>query len=179
MIKTVPKKRKCKKAKWLSEEALQIADKWSETKGKGEKEEYIHLNAEFQRIARRDKKAFLCDQCKEMEESNRMGKTRDLFKKIRDTKEIFHAKMGTIKDRNGMDLTEAEDIKKRWQEYTEELFKKDLNDLDNRDDVITHLEPVILECEVKWALGSVTMNKASGGDGISSWAISSPKRWCC
>ena len=97
-----------------------------------------------------------------------MGKTRDLFKKIRDTKEIFHAKMGTIKDRNGMDLTEAEDIKKRWQEYTEELFKKDLNDLDNRDDVITHLEPVILECEVKWALGSVTMNKASGGDGISS-----------
>ena len=97
-----------------------------------------------------------------------MGKTRDLFKKIRDTKEIFHAKMGTIKDRNGTDLTEAEDIKKRWQEYTEELFKKDLNDLDNRDDVITHLEPVILECEVKWALGSVTMNKASGGDGISS-----------
>ena len=98
----------------------------------------------------------------------RMGKTRDLFKKIGDTKGIFHAKMGTIKDRNGMDLTEAEDIKKRWQEYTEELFKKDLNDLDNRDDVITHLEPVILECEVKWALGSVTMNKASGGDGISS-----------
>jgi len=103
-----------------------------------------------------------------MEESNRMGKTRDLFKKIRDTKETFHAKMGTIKDRNGTDLTEAEGIKKRWQEYTEELFKKDLNDLDNRDGVITHLEPVVLECEVKWALGSITMNKASGGDGISS-----------
>ena len=114
MIKTVPKKRKCKKAKWLSEETLQIADKWSETKGKGEKEEYIHLNAEFQRIARRDKKAFLCDQRKEMEESNRMGKTRDLFKKIRDTKETFHAKMGTIKDRNGTALTEAEDTKKSW-----------------------------------------------------------------
>ena len=152
----------------MSEEDLQIAVKGREVKGKGEKERYTLLNAEFQRIARRDKKAFLSDQCKEMEESNRMGKTRDLFKKIRDTKEIFHAKMGTIKDRNGMDLTEAEDIKKRWQEYTEELFKKDLNDLDNRDDVITHLEPVILECEVKWALGSVTMNKASGGDGISS-----------
>ena len=179
MIKTVPKKRKCKKAKWLSEETLQIADKWSETKGKGEKEEYIHLNAEFQRIARRDKKAFLCDQRKEMEESNRMGKTRDLFKKIRDTKETFHAKMGTIKDRNGTDLTEAEGIKKRWQEYTEELLKKDLNDLDNHDGVITHLEPVVLECEVKWALGSVTMNKASGGDGICTWAISSPKKWCC
>ena len=132
-------------------------------KSKGEKERYTHLNAEFQRIARIDKKSFLSDQCKEIEESNRMGKTRDLFKKIRDTKGTFHAKMGTIKDRNGRDLTEAEDIKKRWQEYTEELYKKDLN---NYDGVITHLEPDILECEVKWALGSITVNKATGGDGI-------------
>ena len=112
------------------------------------------MNAEFQRIARRDKKAFLRDQCKEIEENNRIGKTRDLFKKIRDTKGTFHAKMSTIKDRNCMDLTEPEDIKKRWQEYTEELYKKDLHDSDNHDGVITHLEPDILECEVKWALGS-------------------------
>ena len=118
---TIPKKKKSKKAKWLSEEALQIAVERREEKSKGEKERYSHLNAEFQRTARRDKKAFLSDQCKEMEENNRMGKTRDLFKKIRDTKGVFHAKMGSIKDRNGMDLTEAEDIKKRWQEYTEEL----------------------------------------------------------
>ena len=124
MIKTIPKKQKCKKAKWLSEEALQIAEKRREAKGKGEKERYTYLNAEFQRIARRDKKAFLIDQCKEIEENNRMGKTRDLFKKIRDTKGALHVKMGTIKDRNGMDLTEAEDIKKQWQEYTEELCKK-------------------------------------------------------
>ena len=126
------------------------------------------MNAEFQRIARRDKKAFLSDQCKEIEENNRMGKTRDLFKKIRDTQGIFHAKMGSIKDRNGMDLTEAEDIKKRWQEYTEELYKKDLHNADNHEGVITHthLEPDILECEVKWALRSITTNKASGGDGI-------------
>ncbi len=124
------------------------------------------MNAEFQRIARRDKKAFLSDQCKEIEENNRMGKTRDLFKKIRDTKGTFHAKMGSIKDRNGMYLTEAEDIKKRWQEYTEELYKKDLHDPDNQDGVITHLEPDILECEVKWALGSITTNKASGSDEI-------------
>ena len=130
-----------------------------------EKRKDTHLNAEFQRIARRDKKAFLIDQCKEMEEYHRMGKTRDLFKKIRDTKETFHAKVGTIKDRNGMDLTEAEDIK-RWQEYTEELYKKDLHVQDNHDGVITHLEPDILECDVKWALGSITMNKASGVDGI-------------
>ena len=115
-IKTIPEKKKCKKAKWLSEEALQIAEKRRETKGKGEKERYAHLNAEFQRISRRDKKAFLSDQYKEIEENNRMGKTRDLFKKIRDTKGTFHAKMGIIKDRNGIDLTEAEDIKKRWQE---------------------------------------------------------------
>ena len=137
-------------------------------KSKGEKERYKHQNAEFQRIARRDKKAFLSDQCKEVEENNRMGKTRDLFKKIRNTKGTFHAKMGTIKDRNGMDLTEAEDIKKRWQQYTEELYKKDLHDPENHDGVITHthLEPDILECEVKWALESMTTNKASGSDGI-------------
>ena len=122
-IKNIPKKKKCKKAKWLSGEALQIAVKRREVKGKGGKERYIHLNADFQRIARRDKKAFLSDQCKEIEENNRMGKTIDLFKKIRDTKGTFHAKMGSIKDRNGMDLTEAED-KKRWQEYTEELYKR-------------------------------------------------------
>ena len=131
-----------------------------------EKEGYTHLNAEFQRIARRDKKAFFRDQCKEIEENNRMGKTRGLFKKIRDIKGTFHAKMGSIKDRNGLDLTEAEDIKKRCQEYTEELYKKDLHDLDNHDGVITHLEPDILECEVKWALESITTNKASGRDGI-------------
>ena len=125
------------------------------------------MNAEFQRIARRDKKAFLSDQCKEIEENNRMGKTRDLLKKIRDTKGTFHAKMGLIKDRNGMDLTEAKDIKKRWKEYTEELYKKDLHDPDNHDGVITHLEPDVLECEVKWALESITTNEASGGDGIA------------
>ena len=136
-----------------------------EVKSKAEKESYTHLNAEFRRIARRDKKVFLSDQCKEIEETNRMGKTRYHFKKIRDTKVTFHAKMGLIKDRNGMDLTEAEDIKKRWQEYTE-LYKKDLHDPDNHDGVITHLEPDILECEVKWALGSITRNIASGGDGI-------------
>ena len=118
VIQTTSKEKKCKKAKWLSEEALQIAEKKREAKGKGEKERYTHLNAAFQRIARRDKKAFLSDQCKEIEENNRMGRTRDLFKKIRDTKGTFHAKMGSIKDRNGMDLTEAEDIKTRWQEYT-------------------------------------------------------------
>ena len=117
MIKTITKKKKCKKAKWLSEEALQIAEKRNEVKGKGEKEKYTHLNAQFQRIARRDKKAFLSDQCKEIEENVRMGKARDLFKKIRDTKGTFHANMGTIKDRNSMDLTEAEDIKKRWQDH--------------------------------------------------------------
>ena len=137
-----------------------------EVKGKGEKKRYTHLNAEFQTIARRDKKAFLSDQCKEIKENNRMGKTRDLFKKIRDTKGTFHAKMGTVKDRNSMDLTEAKDIKKRWQEYTE-LYKKDLHDPDNHSGMITHLEPDILECEVRWTLGSITMNKTSGGDGIA------------
>ena len=129
-----------------------IAEKSREAKSKEEKERYTHLNAEFQRIARRDKKTFLSDQCKEIEENNRMRKTRELFKKIRDTKGTFHAKMGLIKDRNSMDLTEAEDIKKRWQEYTEELYKKDLDDPDNHDGVITHLQPDILECEVKWGL---------------------------
>ena len=148
-IKIIPKKKKRKKAKWLSEEVLQIAVKRGEAKSKGAKEGYIHLNAEFQRIARRDKKAFLSDQFKEIEENNRMGKTRDLFKKIRDTKGTFHAKMDTIKDRNSMDLTETEDIKKRWQEYTEDLYKTDLHDPNNHDGMITHLEPDILECEVK------------------------------
>ena len=167
-IKTIPMEKKCKKAKWLSEEALQIAVKRKEPKSKGEKERYTHLNAEFQGIARRDKKkkAFLGDQCKEIEENNRMGKTRHLFKKIRDPKGAFHAKMGSIKNRNGLDLTEAKDIKKRWQEYTEELYKKDLHDPDNHNGVITHLQPEILECKVKWALGSITVNKASGDDGI-------------
>ena len=134
MIKTIPKKHK--KAKWLSDEALQIAEKRREAKGKGEKERYKHLNAEFQRIARIDKKAFFSDQCKEVEEKNRMGKTRDCFKKIRDTKGAIHTKMGSIKDINGMDLTEAEDINKRWQEYTEELHKKDLHDPDNHNGMI-------------------------------------------
>ena len=134
-------------------------------KNKGEKERYSHLNAGFQRTARTDKKAFLNDQCKEIEENNRMGKTRDLSKKIRDNKGIFHAKLGSIKDRNDMDLTEAEDIKKRWQEYTE-LYKKHLHDPDNHDGVTTHLEPDILQCEVKWTLESITRSKASGGDGI-------------
>ena len=123
------------------------------------------MHAEFQKIARRDKKAFLSDQSEEIEENNRMGKTRDLFKKMRDTRGTSHARMGTIKDRNGMDLTEAEDVKKRWQEYTEELYKKDLHDPDNHDGVITDLEPDILECEVKWALGRFTISKASGGNG--------------
>ena len=146
--------------------SLQIGVKRREVKSKGEKQRYKHLNAEFQRIARRDKKAFLSDQCKEIEENNRMGKNRDLVKKIRDTKGTFHAKMGLIKDRNGMNLTESEDIKKRWQEYTEKLYKKDLHDPDNHNGVITHLEPDILEFEVKWALGSITMNKAHEADGI-------------
>ena len=144
-IKTIPKKNKCKKAKWLSEEALQIAVKRREAKSKGEKERYKHPNAEFQRVARKDKKAFLSDHCKEIEEKNRMEKIRDIFKKIRDIKGKFLAKMCSIKDKNCMDLTEAEDIKKWWQEYTEELYKKDLHDPDNHDDVITNLEPDILD----------------------------------
>ena len=154
-IKTFPMEKKCKKTKWLSGEALQIAVKRREAKSKGEKERYRHLNAEFQRIARRDKKAFLSDQCKEIEENNSMGKIRNLFKKTRDTKGTFHAKMGSIKDRNGMDLREAEDIK-RWQEYREELYKKDLHDPDNHDGVITDLERseerrVGKECRSRWS----------------------------
>ena len=136
VIKTIPKKNKCKKAKWLPAEVLQITEKRREARRKGEKERYSHLNAEFQRIARRDKKAFPSYQCKEIEENNRMGKTRDFFKKIRDSKRIFYAKMGTTKDRNGMDLTEAENMKK-WQEYTGKLYKKTLNDPDNGNGVIT------------------------------------------
>ena len=166
VTKIIPKKKKCKKAKWLSEEAIQIAEKRKEVNSKGERERHTQMKAEFQRIARRDKKAFLSEQCKEIEESNRMGKTRDHFKNIGDTKGTFHAKMGTIKDRNGKDLTEAEDIKKKWPEYTEELYKKGLNDEDNHEGVVTHLEPDILECEVKWVLGGMTTNKANGGDGI-------------
>ena len=150
----------------MSEEALEIAEQRREVNGKGEKERYTHLNAEFQRIAWRNKKAFLSDQCKEIEENNRMEKTRDLLKKIRDTKGTFHANVGTIKDRNGMDLTEAEDVKKRWQQYTEELYIKDLHDSDNYGGVITHLEPDILECEVKWTLGSINTNKASASFGM-------------
>ena len=145
---------------------MRIAVKRREVITKAEKERYPHLNADFQRIARRENKAFLSNQCKEIEGKNRVGKTRKLFKKIRDTKGIFLAKMGSIKDRNGMDLTEAEDSKKRWQKYTEELYKKDLHGPDNHNGVITQLEPDILECEVEWALGSITMNKAGGGDGI-------------
>ena len=155
-----------RKHKIIFRDLLRNKKKRREAKGKGEKERYTHLNAEFQRIARRDKKALLRDQCKETEENNRVGKTRDLFKKIRGTKGIFHAKMGLIKDRNCMDLTEAKYIKKRWQEYTEELYKRDLHDPDNHNGMITHLEPDILEREVKWALGSITMNKASRSDGI-------------
>ena len=141
--------KKCKKAKWLSGEALQIAVKRREAKSKGEKERFKYLNADFQRIARKERKALLSEQFKEKEKNNRMGKSRDHFKKIRDTKGTFHAKMGSIKDGNGMDLTEAEDIEKRWQECTEELYKKDLHDQDNHDGMITHLEPDILEYEVK------------------------------
>ena len=140
--------------KWLSQVFVRVRVKTNtcekkRSESKGEKERYTHLNAEFQRRARRDQKAFLCDQCKEIEENNRMGKTTDLFNKVRDTKGTLHAKMGSIKDRNGMDLIEAEDIKKRWQEYTEELYKQDLHDPDNHNDVITHLEPDILECKIK------------------------------
>ena len=155
----------------MSEEALQIAEKRKDAKGKEEKERYTHLNAEFQRITRRDKTAFLSEQCKEIEESNRMEKTRGLFKKIRDTKGTLHARMGTIKERNGMDLSETNDIKKRRQEYIEELCKRDLHDPDNHEGVITHLEPHILECEVKWALGSISTSKASGGGGIPVAAL--------
>ena len=166
MVKTIPMKKKCKRAKWSSEEDLQMAEKRREVKGKGEKEIYTHLNTEFQRIARRDKEAFLSNQCKEIEENNRMRKTRDLFKKLKGTKGTFHAKMGKIKERNGRDLTEAEDTKKKCQEYTEKLCKKNICEPENHNSVITNLEPDILECEIKWALGSITMKTISGGDGI-------------
>ena len=165
-VKTIPKKKKCKKAKWLSEEALQTVVK-RKVKNKGEKERYSHLNAEFQRIARRDEKAFLSDQCREVEENNRMGETRDLFKKIRDIKGTFHAKMSSIKDRNGMDITVAEVNKKRWQEYMEELYKKDVHHPDNHNGVITHLEPDILEYEVKWALGSKILKEMGISDHLT------------
>ena len=167
-MQTIPKKKKCKKAKWLSEKALQIAEKRREEKKQGGKGKIYPSECRAQSIARRVKKASLSDQCKEIEENNRMGKTTDLFKKIRDTKGKFYAKMSTIKGRNGMDLTKAENIENRWQEYTEELYKKDLRDPENHNGVITHthLEPDILECEVKWPLESITTNKASGGDGI-------------
>ena len=158
VIKIILKNKKCKKAKRLSEKALQIAEKRRDVKRQRRKERYTHLKAEFQRMASRDKKAFLSDQFKEIEENNRMAKTRDLFKKTGYTKGTFYAKMSTIKEGNGMDLTEAEDIKKRWQKYTEELCKKDLHDPDNHDGVITHLEPDILECKVEWALESITTN---------------------
>ena len=150
----------------MSQEAFQIVEKRREVKEKEEKESYTYLNADFQRIARRDKEALLSEQCKEIEENNRMGETRDFFKKIRDTKGIFHAKMGTIKDRNNKEFSDAKGIKKRWWEYKEELYRKDLNDPDNHNAVITHLEPDTLQCEVKWASGSMTTNKASGGVGI-------------
>ena len=166
VIKTIPKKKKSKKAKWLYEEALQIAEKRKDMKSEVEKRRYSHLNAEFQRIPRRDKKDFLSDQCREIEENSRMGKIRELLKKIRDNKGIFHKKMGSIKDRKGMDLIEAEDSRKRWQEYLKELYKKDLHNPDNHNGVITRLQSNILECEVKWALGSIITNKASGGDRI-------------
>ena len=166
VIKTIAKKKQCKKAKSLSEESFQIAEKRQAAKGKGEKERHTHLNAEFQRMARRDKKAFLGDQCKEIEENNRMGKNRDLFKKIRHFKGTLHEKTGSMKDRKCIDLTEVEDIKKRWQEHTEKLYKEDFNYSDNHAGVITRLNPDILECKIKWASGSITMNNASGGDGI-------------
>ena len=150
----------------MSKEALQIAEKRREAKGKGEKERYIHLNAEFQRKGRRDKKAFQSDQCKEIEENNGMGKTRDLLQKTGDIKGPFHARMSMIKDRNSKDLSEAEQIKKRWEEYIEEQYKKGLIDPDNHNGVATHLEPDNLVSEVKWALESITTNKASGSDRI-------------
>ena len=159
----------------LPEEALQIAVKRREVKSKREKERYTHLDAEFQIRVRRDKKAFLSDKCKAREENNRIGKTNYLFKEIRDTKGIFHSKMGSVKDRNGMDLTDTKDIKKRWPE-NKELYKTDLHDSDNHNGMITHLGPDILECEVKWALESITANKASGGDGIPVELFKNPKR---
>ena len=166
MNKTIPKKKKSKKAKWLSEEALQIVEERRETKSKGERERYSQLNTEFRRTARRDKKAFFNEQPIKLAENNRRGKTRDLFRKTGNIKGIFHPKIGTIKDRKSRDLVNAEEIKKRRKEYMEELYKKDLNELDYYDAVVSHPEPDILEREVKWALGSTSVNKASGCDGI-------------
>ena len=159
--KTIPKKKKSKKAKWLSKEALQIDEERREAKNKGEGERYIQLNTEFQRIAKRGKMAFFNEQCIKLEENNRSGKTRDLLRKIEDIKGIFCPKVGTIKDRNGRDLVNAEEIKKRWKEYAEEVYKTDLNEPDHYDGVVNHVEPDILECEVRWALGSTAVNKAS------------------
>ena len=161
----------------MSEEALQTAVERREAKGKGGWERYTQLNTEFQRIARRDKKAFLNEQCREIKESNSIGKTRDLFVKIRYIKERYHARIGTVKERSGKALTEAQEIKKSWQEYTEELYKN-LKYLNNHAGVVTQLQPDILECEVKWALRSITMMKASGGDGIPAELFSNPKRCC-
>ena len=166
VTKNIPNKKNCKKPNGWFEEALQIAEERREVKRKGEREKYTQLNADFMRIAKREKNVFFNEQCKEIAENNRMRKTKDLFKKSGDIKGVFQARMGTPKDRNDNDLTEAEKIWKRWQEYTEELYRKDLNDQDNCDGMITHLEPGVLECEVKWALGSTVMNKASGGDEI-------------
>ena len=167
VTKAITKKKKCKKAKWLSEEALQIAEKRSKRERKGKRKGKIYPTECRVPENSKERKKVLCEQCKEIEENNRMGKNRNLFKKIGYIKRPFHTKTGVIKDRNGKDLTEAEEIKKGWQDYTEELCKKHLNDLDNHDDVITHLEPDILECEVKWALASVTANKANGGNRIT------------
>ena len=172
---TIPKKKKCNKAKWLSEEALRIAEKRREAKGKGKRERDIQVNAEFQRITRRDEKAFLNEQCKEIE-NNRMGKTRDLKKIGEMPRKMFMQSSAQLKERNSKDLIEAEEIKKKLQEYTEELYKKGLNDPDNHSGVVTHLEPDILECEVKWALRSIAMNKASGGDRIPAELFKNPKR---
>ena len=166
VTKTIPQKKKYKKATWLFKEALQITEERKEVKNKGKWEINIQLKKDFQRRTRREKKAFFNKQCKEIEENNRMGKTRNISKKIRDIKGNFPAKMGMIKGRNSKELTEAEEIKKRWQEYTEELYKKSLNDTDNHNGMLTHIEQDILECEVKWALGSINTNKASGGNEI-------------
>ena len=164
--KTITKKKKCKKAEWLSEEAFQIAEERRQAESKGERERYIQLSAKFQRTAWKDKKAFFNEQCKQIEENNRKGNTRDLFKKTGNIKGTFHPKMGKIKDRKSKDLIETEEIKKRRKTYRKELYKKDLNDLDNQDGLVSHSEPDILEYEVKWALGSNATNKASGGDEI-------------
>ena len=163
-IKSIPKKKKCKKAKWLSEEALQITKERREAISKGERERYIQLNADFQRTAWSNKKAFFNEQCIKLEENNRTGKTRDLFRKIGNIQETFLPKMGTLKHRNGRDLVDTDEIEKKWKEHTVELYKKDLNEPDYYDDVISHPEPDILESKVKWALGSSAVNKASGCD---------------